>query len=93
MHIRPFHGQDEVQLLAVWHAAMPNDRVSASLFHTQVLLDANFHPTNLPVAIEDGRVVGFVLALTRQVPLFLQGLEPDKAWITAFGVQPDYRRR
>jgi ribosomal protein S18 acetylase RimI-like enzyme len=37
--------------------------------------------------------VGFVLALTRQVPLFLQGLEPEKAWITAFGVHPDYQRR
>jgi ribosomal protein S18 acetylase RimI-like enzyme len=43
-------------------------------------------------AVEDGRVV-FVLALTRQVPLFLQGLEPESAWITAFGVHPDYRRR
>jgi ribosomal protein S18 acetylase RimI-like enzyme len=31
--------------------------------------------------------------VTRQVPLFLQGLEPDQAWITAFGVLPDYRRR
>jgi ribosomal protein S18 acetylase RimI-like enzyme len=93
MQIRPYHGQDEAQLLDVWHRAMPNDRLSASLFRTQVLLDANFQPANLSVAIEDGRIVGFVLALTRQVPLFLQGLEPDKAWITAFGVHPDYRRQ
>ncbi len=52
----------------------------------------HLRPENLPVAVVDGRVVGFVLALTRQVPLFLQGLEPDKAWITAFGVHPDYQR-
>ena len=58
-----------------------------------MLLDSNFLPENMPVAVEDGRVVGFVLALTRQVPLFLQGLEPQNAWITAFGVHPDYRQR
>jgi mycothiol synthase len=63
------------------------------VFRTRVMLDSNFLPENLPVAVEDGRVVGFVLAITRQTPLFLQGLEPDKAWITAFGVDPAYQRR
>lgn len=93
MQIRPYQGTDEAGVLAVWHAAMTHDRISSNIFRTQVLLDPNFTPENLPVAVEDGRVVGFVLALTRQVPLFLQGLEPEKAWITAFGVHPDYQRR
>lgn len=93
MDIRPYAGSDEADLLDVWHASMTHDRISADIFRTKVLLDANFLPENLPVAVEDGRVVGFVLGLTRQVPLFLQGLEPDKSWITAFGVHPDYQRR
>jgi mycothiol synthase len=93
MQIRPYQGTDEAELLAVWHASMTHDRLSEDLFRTKVLLDPNFHPENLPVAVVDGQLVGFVLALTRQVPLFLQGLEPDKAWITAFGVHPDYQRR
>jgi mycothiol synthase len=93
MEIRPYRGSDEAQLLEVWNAAMTHDTLSADQFHTQVLLDPNFHPTHLPVAVEDGRVVGFVLALTRQVPLFLQGLEEAKSWITAFGVHPNYQRR
>lgn len=92
MQIRPYQGTDEAEVLDVWHAAMTHDRISPNIFRTQVLLDPNFTPENLPVAVEDGRVVGFVLALTRQVPLFLQGLEPEKAWITAFGVHPDYQR-
>ena len=93
LEIRPYQGNDEQELLEVWHLSMPNDRVSESLFRTQVLLDPNFHPRNLLVAIKERRVVGFILSLTRQVPLFLQGLEPDNAWITAFGVHPDYRQQ
>lgn len=93
VEIRPYRGSDEAALLAVWQAAMTHDRISADLFHTKVLLDANFLPENLPVAVVDGRVVGFALAITRQTPLFLQGLEPEKAWVTAFGVHPDTQRR
>jgi ribosomal protein S18 acetylase RimI-like enzyme len=93
VEIRPYQGTDETEVLAVWRASMTHDRVSAAVFHTKVLLDSNFLPENLPVAVEDGRIVGFVLAITRQTPLFLQGLEPDKAWITAFGVHPDYQRQ
>src|SRR5215207_6532382 len=93
MEIRSYQGADEAQLLGVWRAAMIADALSDHLFRTKVLLDPNFLPENLPVAVQDGRVVGFVLALTRQVPLFLQGLEPDNAWITAFGVHPEYQRR
>jgi mycothiol synthase len=93
MEIRTYRGSDEADLLEVWRRAMFADALSEQLFRTKVLLDPNFLPENLPVAVEDGHVVGFVLALTRQVPLFLQGLEPDNAWITAFGVHPGYQRR
>jgi mycothiol synthase len=93
MEIRPYRGTDEIELLTVWNASMTHDLLSPDLFRIKVLLDSNFHPANMPVAVEDGRVVGFILALTRQVPLFLQGLEPESAWITAFGVHPDYRHR
>ncbi len=93
MEIRPFQGKDELDLLDVWHRALSRDRISDSLFRSQVLLDPNFHPDYVPVAIEDGRVVGFILCLARQVPYFLQGMDRTEAWITAFGVHPDYRGR
>ena len=93
MHIRPYQGSDESELLKLWHATMTHDRIGEDVFRAKVLLDPNFRAENLPVAVEDNRLVGFVLALTRQVPFFGQGLEPDKAWITAFGVHPDYRCR
>ncbi len=93
MDIRDYRGGDESQLLEVWRRSMHADGVSASLFRTQVLLDPNFHPGNVPVAVEDGRVVGFALCLSRRVPYFLQGMDADEAWISAFGVHPDYQRR
>lgn len=93
MKIRSYRGADENQLLQVWHHAMPADRIAASLFRTQVLLDPNFLPERCPVAVVDGRVVGFVLCLARRVPYFLQGMDSDDAWITAFGVLPDYQGR
>src|SRR5690349_2001335 len=93
VEIRSYRGADEASLLSTWHSAMTHDRLSVDIFRTKVLLDPNFQPANLPVAVVDNQVVGFVYGLTRQVPLFLQGLEPDNAWITAFGVHPDYRRQ
>jgi len=74
MEIRPYRGADEAELLDVWRTSMFADALGEHLFRVKVLLDPNFLPENLLVAAEDGRITGFVLALTRQVPLFLQGL-------------------
>jgi ribosomal protein S18 acetylase RimI-like enzyme len=91
--VRCYRGTDEAALLALWNEALTHDRIDAVRFRTQVLLDANFDPAGLLLAEVEGRPVGFVLSIARQVPLFLQGLEPDLAWITAFGVQPAWQRR
>src|SRR5512136_103142 len=91
--IRSYRGTDEAALIELWNAAMTHDRLNASTFRTRVLLDANFNPEGLLVAEAEGELRGFVLSIARQVPLFLQGLEPELGWITAFGVHPDYWRR
>jgi mycothiol synthase len=90
--IRPYQGGDESALIALWNASMTHDRINPAVFRTRVLLDLNFHPEGLLVAEEGGELSGFVLSLSRQVPLFLQGLEPERGWITAFGVHPARRR-
>jgi len=98
--LRPYRGTDELALIELWNAAMAYDRLNASTFRTRVLLDANFNPDGLLVAAEsrangkaDGELRGFVLSIARQVPLFLQGLESEASWITAFGVHPQHRRQ
>ena len=91
--LRAYHGADEAALIDLWNRSMTHDPVDAAAFRTRVLLDANFQADGLIVAEEDGALVGFVLAIMRQVPLFLQGLEEERGWITAFGVHPAHRRR
>jgi len=91
--LRSYRGDDEAALLSLWNATMTHDGIHAATFRTRVLLDANFVPEGLLIAEDAGGLRGFVLALTRQVPLFLQGLEPETGWITAFGVHPEVRRR
>ena len=91
--IRPYRGADEPELIELWNATMTHDRINASGFRTRVLLDPNFHPAGLLVAEAQGNPVGFVLSIARQVPLFLQGLEPEVGWITAFGVRSSFQRQ
>jgi len=98
--LRSYRGADEAALIELWNAAMTHDRVNEAVFRTRVLLDANFNPDGLLVAAEsrangkaDGELRGFVLSIARQVPLFLQGLESEVGWITAFGVHPRDRRQ
>ena len=58
-----------------------------------MLLDPNFDRDGCLVAEVDGEVRGFLLSLVRRVPFFGQGYEPEKAWITAFGVEPGWEGR
>lgn len=90
--IRAYRGADEAALIRLWNGSLMHDSIDAATLRTHVLLDPNFRPDGLLVAEAEGALVGFVLGLTRQTPLFLQGLEPELGWITAFGVRPDRQR-
>lgn len=90
--IRPFQGRDLEALLAVWNAALPRDALNERRLLAQVLLDPNVDQGFL-VAEADGEVVGFVLGIVRREPGADGKLEPERGWITAFGVRPDCWRR
>jgi mycothiol synthase len=91
--IRPYSPGDEEGLVRTWNAALTVDPISTMTWRVKVLLDANFLPEACLVAEVDGVVRGFMLSITRQVPFFTDGLQPDLAWITAFGVAPEHQRR
>jgi ribosomal protein S18 acetylase RimI-like enzyme len=88
--IRNYRPDDETAVLAVWNAALFADPVNATTWRAKVLLDPNFDREGCLVAEIDGTVRGFLLSLVRRVPFFGDGYEPEKAWITAFGVAPNW---
>lgn len=91
--IRGYRGDDEGALLSLWNESLPFDPIDRRTFHRKVLLDPNFDPDWLLVAEAEGKLVGFCLCLIRRVPMEKVGLEPERGWITAFGVCQKRRRQ
>jgi len=91
--VRPYLCADEASLLDAWNASLPHDPIDASTFRRKVLLDPNFTRDRLLVAETDERIAGLCLCLVRRVPIEGGGLEPERGWITAFGVRPECRRQ
>lgn len=89
VEIRPYRGGDEEGIVSAWNAALVYDPIDMDRFVRTVLCDANFQPEGLQVAVSGGEIVGFALAIERRVPLFGADLEPQRGWITAWGVRPE----
>lgn len=91
--IAPYQPTDLNVALAVLAAAMPHDPISSARFTRQVLLDPNFLPEGALVARSGGEVVGFCLAMARQVPLENAPPDADRGYITLLGVLPAWQRQ
>ncbi|ACQ79655.1 GCN5-related protein N-acetyltransferase [Beutenbergia cavernae DSM 12333] len=97
--VRAFRAEDADGVLALLVDALGPDAPSASWFGDYVLLEPNFDPEGLIVAVEDGRVVGAVHAVHARHAGRTLGrsgampVDPETGWITWFAVHPDHRRR
>ncbi|MGV9381586.1 GNAT family N-acetyltransferase [Nonomuraea sp. NPDC003707] len=90
--VRAFASGDEVSLVDAWNRSMPADPATSAWFRDCVLLDPNFDPEGLRVAVSDGRVVGCAYGVRRLTPLAPgTDLEPDTGWIPFFFVVPEHR--
>ncbi|KAB8189321.1 GNAT family N-acetyltransferase [Nonomuraea phyllanthi] len=90
--VRAFAAGDETSLVHAWNLGMPSDPTTPGWFRDCVLLDPNFDPEGLRVAVSDGRVVGCAYAVRRLAPLAPgTDLEPDTGWIPFFFVVPEHR--
>ncbi len=90
--VRPFRSGDEIPLVAAWNRSMPADPTTSRWFCERVLLDPNFDPEGLRVAVDGDDVVGCAYAVRRLIPPAPgTGLEPDAGWIPFFFVVPEHR--
>src|SRR2546428_7483244 len=81
--IRPFQPCDLAGVIRLLADAMSADPITEARFARQVLLDPNFRADGAPVAVDDdGEVVGFCLAIARQVPLENAPSDADRGYIT-----------
>ncbi|NGN66971.1 GNAT family N-acetyltransferase [Streptomyces sp. A7024] len=93
METRGFRTGDGPALIEAWRRSAPRDPIGPARFRELVLLDANFDPQGLRLALDDGRIIGAAYAVRRQLPLHGADLEPEQGWIPFFFTHPAHRRR
>ena len=84
---------DLAGMLDVLARTLTADPISEQRFARQVLLDPNFRREGALVAQAGGNVVGFCLAIARQVPLENAPSDAERGYITLIGVLPEHQRR
>lgn len=89
--VRQYSADDEQQVVDLWNLCLVRDEIALNSFRRKVVLDTNFDSRGCFVAVARERIVGFMLGIRRRYPYFDVGLEPEKGWITAFFVHPDWR--
>lgn len=77
--IRGFRAGDGPPLVTAWCRSAPADPITPDRFRTLVLLDANFDPEGLRVAVAGGRLLGAAYAVRRLTPLHGTDLERSRA--------------
>lgn len=92
VHYRYYEPGDEAGIAGLWNESLPYDPISAERFRNQVLLDPNFDPEGMRVAVADGELAGCVYAVRRQLPMHGTDLESDSGWISFFFVHESFRR-
>lgn len=81
------------EILKCWNENLVYDLINEERFTNIVLLDDNFDPKLLKVALINNQVIGFCLGIKRKIPYLERGLEPKRGWINMIAVNQDYRRQ
>lgn len=90
--IRTFQTGDGPEIARAWTESAPGDGISYERFRDLILLDRNFDAEGLFLAEDQGRIVGAVYAVRRQIAVDADDLEPTSGWIPFFFVVPSARR-
>src|SRR5690348_316984 len=88
-----FAAADLAGVMGLISEILPNEGINHRKFVRQVLLDPNFRREGMTIARHGEMVIGFMLALARQVPLENAPSDAERGYITLFGVSPGYQRQ
>lgn len=91
IRFRQFESEDFFPSLEFFNKRGISSEVTARMWKRMMLLDPNFDAGWFIIAEDEEKMVGMVYAIRRLVPVDVGGdLEPEKAWINAFAVLPEY---
>lgn len=79
------------EIVALWKKTLPYLCIDRDIFMRKVFLEANFNAKGAFVAEEKGKIVGFVNAVFRKVPICADAeIENDMGWLSAFVVDKEH---
>jgi len=91
MYIRNICGSDMDEIISLWKKTLPYLVIDRNIFMKKIFLEVNFSQEGFFVAVDDDKIVGFVNAVYRKVPICAGAeIETEVGWISAFVVDKDY---
>ena len=94
--IRVMEVTDVPDIVKGWNSCLPYDQVSEERFNRVILDDANYEKDSCLVAINDGKIVGFISSAARDGILGVDNRgeehEKDHGYIKGLFVPDEYRR-
>ena len=88
-----FNQKYEKQVVELWNKCCIYDQITIDKFRQQALYDDNFNSDLCFIALDNEKVVGFIMATKRIFPYLERGLEPHRGWINVMFVDEDYRNQ
>ncbi|MBQ4630575.1 MAG: GNAT family N-acetyltransferase [Clostridia bacterium] len=90
MIIRNGTGADMDAIIALWKKNLPYLVINRKLFMNKIFMEPNFDSKGFFVAEEKGKIVGFLNAIYRKVPICAGALvEKEKGWFSGFAFDRD----
>ena len=93
MKLTTYDQKYENDVVALWNQELPEDPITVHKFRHQALLDDNFDSDLCYVALENEKVIGFLLATRRKFPYLERGTEPDRGWVNVMFVSKEWQRK
>ncbi len=95
--IRPFEMGDVPEVVKGWNASLPYDIISENGFKRIVLDDPNYEKESTYVAINEGKIIGFICSVAREGIQGADGrgspYEKDYGYIKGLFVLEKFRRK